>query len=113
MFSVSLTTTTTTASFFLLLIIILIIRKVSGHGVGVGVGLHCKYAAMGISSMQICDGDETAAAVSLALLVTPVIMTVLEPLSEIATTFAQSKEDRRVSAFCTILYSLLRFGAFY
>jgi hypothetical protein len=50
--------------------------------------------------MQVCDGDETAAAVSLALVVTPVIMAV--PFSEIATTFAKSKEDRRVSTFCTI-----------
>ena len=62
--------------------------------------MHCKHAAMRISSIQVCDGDETAAAVSLELVVTPVIMAV--PFSEIATTFAKSKEDRRVSTFCTI-----------
>ena len=69
--------------------------------------MHCKHAAMEISSMQVCDGDETAAAVSLAHVVTPVVIMAAVPLPEIATTFAKSKEDRRVSTFCTILYSLL------
>jgi hypothetical protein len=43
----------------------IIIRKVSGHGVG--VRLHCKYAAMGISrdSDYICEVERRQASISI------------------------------------------------
>ena len=61
---------------------------------------------MGISSTQVCDGEETAAAVS--MMVTAVAPVVAVPLSQSsksgrnkgsdsATTIAKSKEDRRVT----------------